>query len=59
MKSLKITLILVAVFCLTIAGTNRTQETEPTVVEYQQLDKTTFEYIANLKKGHAKPTQEM
>lgn len=59
MKSLKITFILVAVFCLTIAGTSRTQETEPTTDTIQQVDKSEYEYVASVVKKHTKPNQDI
>ena len=58
MKSLKITLILVAVFCLTIAGTSTQKETEPTNT-IQQVDKTEFEYVASVVKKTKKPNHEI
>jgi hypothetical protein len=59
MKSLKITLILVAVFCLTIAGTSTQKETEPTANTIQQVDKAEFEYIASVVKKNKKPNHEL
>ena len=58
MKSLKITFILAAVFCLTIAGTSTTQEKQSTV-EIQQIDKQDFDYVATVVKKNKKPSHEM
>lgn len=56
MKSLKITLVL-AVFCLTISGTTKNTEKEPTNVTFEKVDKKEFKFIADLKKGTKKPNQ--
>jgi hypothetical protein len=58
MKSLKITLMIVAVFCLTISGTSKQTETEPTLDIVKTLDKSEFKYIASVNKKDKKPTQE-
>ena len=59
MKSLKITLILVAVFCLTIAGTSTKKETEPTANTIQKVDKAEFDYVASVIKKTKKPSQDI
>jgi outer membrane lipoprotein-sorting protein len=59
MKSLKITLILVAVFCLTIAGTSTQKETEPAASTIQQVDKAEFEYVASVVKKTKRPSHEL
>ena len=58
MKSLKITFILAAVFCLTIAGTSKTQEKEA-IVEIQQIDKQDYKYVASVVKKNKRPDQDM
>jgi len=58
MKSLKITLMIVAVFCLTISGTSKDTKTEPTIEISKTLDKSEFKYIASVNKKDKKPTQE-
>ena len=58
MKSLKITLMIVAVFCLTISGTSNDNKIELTVDTVKTLDKSEFKYIAGVTKKDKKPTQE-
>ncbi len=63
MKSLKITLMIVAVFCLTISGTSKDTKTELNFSEsqvqtYKELKKDSkFIASVNKKKGN-KPSQE-
>ena len=58
MKSLKITLMIVAVFCLTISGTSKDTKTELTVDTIKTLDKSEFKFIASVNKKDKKPTQD-
>ena len=55
MKSLKITLLVAAVFCLTISGTSNTTKTEPTSEIITKVDKSEFKYIASVGKKGKKP----
>jgi len=62
MKSLKITLMIVAVFCLTISGTSKDTKTElnfsdAQVESYNELKKES-KFIASVNKKGKKPTQE-
>lgn len=63
MKSLKITLMIVAVFCLTISGTSKDTKTElnfseTQVTSYKEIKKDT-KFIASVgKKDGTKPGQE-
>lgn len=57
MKSLKITLMIAAVFCLTISGTSKETKTEPTNEIVKTLDKSEFKYIASVGKKEKKPSQ--
>ena len=57
MKSLKITLLVAAVFCLTISGTST--KTEPTSEIITKVDKSEFKYIASVGKKGKKPEQEL
>lgn len=54
MKSLKITLAL-AVFCLTISGTNNTTEINTQKETIQKIDKSKFQMAGPVKKGMGKP----
>ncbi|WP_347923984.1 hypothetical protein [Pontimicrobium sp. SW4] len=58
MKSLKITLMIAAIFCLTISGTSKKTDVKLTDT-FQKVDKSEFKYIAGVKKGTSRPTQEM
>lgn len=58
MKSLKITLMIVAVFCLTISGTSKDTKTEPTNEIVKTFDKSEFKYVASVTKKGKKPSQE-
>jgi len=58
MKSLKITLMIVAVFCLTISGTSKKNDVK-LADTFQKVDKTEFKYIAGVNKKDKRPEQEL
>ena len=63
MKSLKITLMIVAVFCLTISGTSKDTETElnfseSQVQNYKELKKDSKLIASVNKKDGTKPGQD-
>ncbi|TJY37909.1 hypothetical protein [Pontimicrobium aquaticum] len=63
MKSLKITLLVAAVFCLTISGTSKQTETElnfseSQVASYKEVKKDTKLIASVGKKDGIKPGQE-
>lgn len=55
MKSLKITLLVAAVFCLTISGTSNTTKVDTTNEIITKVDKNEFKYIASVGKKNKKP----
>lgn len=59
MKYLKCIIILLAIFCLTIATTSKKQETKLATDTIQQVDKSEYEYVASVIKKHTKPKQEI
>ena len=58
MKTLKVTLML-AVFCLSISGTSNNVEETAKRETIQKIDKSEFNYIAQITKKNKKPVSDI